>query len=206
MVGLVVLAVVAGLLTVALTAGDDDDGDAAEPVSPLTTLVAEPELEDEDDGEPSDVEEPGDSALGDVPSETTGPDGAETGDSVSVFDLEAGDCFDDPEATTGTLTDIPLLACDAPHDNEVFAIFDLAGGPSAPFPGATTVDRDAVEGCQGARFTTYVGRPFAESRFLVTTITPNRQSWEQVDDREVVCVLYDPALQPLEESAEGSDE
>ena len=191
-IGVVLLMAVVALVVVAVAARDDDDA-AIDELTPATTAA------------PDRGAEPGDSALEAPPTTEDAPAG-EPQETVSVFDLEAGDCFDDPEATSGTLSDLPLIACDTPHENEVFAVFDLPGGADAPFPGASAVDTGANDGCQGERFTAYVGVPFAQSRFLVTTITPNRESWEQVDDREVVCVLFDPELQPLEESAEGSAE
>lgn len=121
---------------------------------------------------------------------------------VSVFDLAAGICFDD-----GTVFDedeveqVPVVDCAAPHDNEIYAAFDL---PDGEFPGSDEVDELGNEGCLD-RFPAFVGIDYASSRYVVSTIYPTASSWED-GDREIICFLYDIDFAKLTGSAEGTAE
>ena len=39
----------------------------------------------------------------------------------SVFSLELGDCFDDPE-TFDEVSELDTIDCSEPHDNEIYAL------------------------------------------------------------------------------------
>lgn len=120
----------------------------------------------------------------------------------NVFSLEPGTCFDDVDAfyddESEGVSDVPTVDCAEPHDNEVFATYDL---PDGDFPGqeaiATTAEEECIE-----RFEDYVGIAYADSRFVSTHLIPTAQSWEG-GDREVVCFLYDIDYAKIEGSAEG---
>lgn len=122
----------------------------------------------------------------------------------NVFSLEPGTCFDDvaelAEEGGGEIGEVPVVDCRQPHDNEVFATFDLEGDT---FPGDDQVLQAAVDGCL-ARFGDYVGSEPGTSRYLVSHLVPTARTWDVNDDREVVCFLYDRQLEKLEGSAEGS--
>ncbi len=124
----------------------------------------------------------------------------------NVYDLQPGTCFDDVAALTeeggGEVGEVPVVDCDEPHDNEVFAVFDLDG---EDFPGVEEVGRLADEGCLD-RFEVYVGRDYDSSRFVSSHLVPTQQTWEASEDREVVCFLYDLEFAKIEGSAEGSAE
>lgn len=127
--------------------------------------------------------------------------------SGNVFSLDPGTCFDDVAQFTSAdggdeVEDVPVVDCAEPHDNEVFATFDLEGDT---FPGDEAIATRADQGCRD-RFEDYVGRDYASSRFVATHLVPTQQSWDARDDREVVCFLYDIDLAKLEGSAEGSGE
>jgi hypothetical protein len=151
--------------------------------------------------------EPGDSALEPTPTtETTvvQADPDDVGATISAFDLVPGDCFDEPE---GEFYDrVELLACDGPHDSEVFAVFTLEGDRTEPYPGDPVVEDDAYDACEGEHFREYVGVAYAQSRFVANIIAPTRETWVDLGDREVVCTLSNPNRQPLQESAAGSNE
>lgn len=121
--------------------------------------------------------------------------------SGNVFSLEVGDCFDDPSDTSGEISDVPIVECSEPHDNEVFAVFDI---PGDDFPGQSEVQEQADDGCLD-RFADYVGIDYAESRFIQTSLYPTEGSWDG-GDREVICFLYDIDLEKLEGSMAGSAE
>ena len=132
-------------------------------------------------------------------------DGASSGttvpDGVKVFDLEPGDCFQNPESTD--VSDVQKTACDEPHDAEVFAVYDLEFDRDADFPGASQVQSSAQEGCQ-ERFEEYVGQPYEDSPYFLSAIAPTQRTWEGRDDREVICSLITATGEQLEESLRDS--
>lgn len=116
----------------------------------------------------------------------------------NVFSLEAGDCFDDPEDATETIADLPLVDCDVPHDNEVYAVVEL---PDGAFPGDDAVHQRAETGCLDA-FEPYVDTPYEDSTLFATWLVPTERSWDD-GDRAAVCVLFDPDG-PLDTSMQGA--
>ena len=132
---------------------------------------------------------------------TDADDGVASQD-TGVFDLRPGTCFDD-----GTVFDadeveqVPVVPCDGPHDNEIFAAFDL---PDGEFPGDDAVFEQGEEGCL-ERFPDFVGIDYASSRYVVSTLYPTASSWDD-GDREVLCFLYDIDLEKLTGSAAGTAE
>jgi hypothetical protein len=118
----------------------------------------------------------------------------------NVFALEAGTCFDeqglDPDGAD--VSDVPIVECDDPHDNEVYAAFDLELAEYA----AAAVEEAAVDGCY-ERFESYVGRDYETSRLDFGTFTPTAASWRQ-GDREVACFLFDVDGEQLTGSARDS--
>lgn len=121
----------------------------------------------------------------------------ETAGDVRADRARVGDCFDDQsDAAVETL---PVVPCAEPHDNEIYEVFDL---PGDSWPGQEEVERMAAEGCLGP-FADYVGTSLAESSLEAFPITPSEQSWAENDDRQVLCVVTDPAAQ-LEGSVKRS--
>ena len=119
--------------------------------------------------------------------------------SGNVFELAVGDCFDDDSSTDTELSDVPIVDCAEPHDNEVFFTFELADGD---FPGDDAILGEAENRCLPA-FEEYVGRDYASSELDIFPITPTSGSWDN-GDREVICALYDLDLDKLTGSMQGS--
>lgn len=84
---------------------------------------------------------------------------SETGSEPS--DLKVGDCVLLPEAT--------VVGCSEPHAGEVVNVFSIKGDQ---YPGDDAVLREVDEGCPAIFTATY----------------PTRTSWNQLGDREVVCI------------------
>lgn len=126
---------------------------------------------------------------------TATPEDIGSGD---VFALEIGQCFDDPD-TSGTVTAVDMVGCNDPHDNEVYALFDL---PDGTFPGLSVVKEAAAEGCYDV-FESYVGLDYESSVFDFSSLSPTPNSWEN-GDREVVCIVYDLDLKKLTETVKDS--
>ncbi len=135
-----------------------------------------------------------------------GEDGAIEGEgSISAFDFEVGDCFDDPEdlelGTLSTAVDLAALPCDEPHDNEAFALIDLEGADDE-FPGVDTISEEGRELCL-AEFEPHVGIDHDTSALEFDAyLTPTEETWE-AGDREVVCAVYNGDLSPLTGSVKG---
>jgi hypothetical protein len=121
----------------------------------------------------------------------------EAGD-VRVDRVRVGDCFDDQDDES--VETLPVVPCAEAHDNEIYEVFDLTG---ESWPGLEEVQQRAAEGCLGP-FADYVGVSLAESSLDAFPITPSEASWTDHDDRQVLCVITDPAG-PSEGSVAGSD-
>lgn len=116
----------------------------------------------------------------------------------NVFSVDPGDCFDDPDTAADEISDVALVDCDDPHDNEVYAVAELEDGD---YPGDEAVLTRAQDICLDA-FEPYVAEPYATSELFATWIVPTEGSWSD-GDRDVVCVLFD-ADGPLEGSMRDS--
>jgi hypothetical protein len=127
-------------------------------------------------------------------------------ETISPFDLEVGDCFDDPpsvgsESELTEVSEVARVQCRAPHDNEVFALVEVADADE--FPGDDAVREEGNELCL-PEFEAFVGRSYFSSTLdFDPYFTPTEETWA-VGDREIVCALYDGALEPLVGSMEGS--
>ena len=111
--------------------------------------------------------------------------------SGNVFELKVGECFDDPE-NMDQVSDVELIDCEQPHDNEVYALFDM---PEGDFPGVSVVEAAALEGCYDA-FEPYVGIDYASSVLDFNWLSPTPSSWE-AGDQEIICIAYDLDLKKL---------
>jgi hypothetical protein len=118
---------------------------------------------------------------------------------VDAFDIRLGDCFNDGSAS-GEITSIDGVPCSEPHDNEVFALVNLT---QSSFPGDEAMEALAFETCL-KKFEAFVGKDYESSQLDIFPIYPTRQSWNELDDREVVCALYDLDLKKLAGSMRGS--
>jgi Septum formation len=121
----------------------------------------------------------------------------EAGD-LRVDKVRAGDCFDDSDEES--VETLPVVPCAEAHDNEIYEVFDLSG---ESWPGLTEVQHAAAEGCLGP-FAEYVGVSLAESVLDAYPITPSEESWNEHDDRTVLCGVTGPDG-PVEGSLAGSE-
>lgn len=116
------------------------------------------------------------------------------------FGLEAGDCFDDTAMGINEVTEVTEVPCLLPHDNEVYALFELTPGA---FPGDEEVEASATLGCY-ERFSEAIGKSYEESELDFLAMHPTEASWTQISDREVVCLAYHMEYQKLTGSVLGS--
>lgn len=121
--------------------------------------------------------------------------------SQDVATADVGECFERPE-DTDSIADFDTVDCDEAHFGEVFHKFDI---PGDDYPGDEAVGQQAEENCIAA-FEEYVGVPFAESIYQIFPITPTEETWNEADDREVICVLTSADQSDLTGSKEGANE
>lgn len=122
--------------------------------------------------------------------------------SVDAFDLRVGDCFDMGSITAGEGSEVgslPGVPCADPHDNEVYATFDLT---VSEMPDEEELWIMSFDGCE-ARFADFVGLDYESSSLDIRALYPTTDSWTQRGDREVVCALFDMNDQKLVGSARG---
>ena len=104
---------------------------------------------------------------------------------VGAFRLQVGDCLSG--AGIGEVESVQGVPCDDEHELEVYHAFDLPEGDGS-YPGATTVDDLSTNGCYDA-FSAFVGLGYEESIYDFTSLQPTSASWDQLDDREVLCLI-----------------
>jgi hypothetical protein len=106
-----------------------------------------------------------------------------SGGTVSAFEVQVGDCSN-AELKEETV-DIAVVPCIEPHSHEAYF---TAEHPDGPYPGATALEVFAEQQCVGA-FADYVGIEVAESRFYFTYLYPSVSTWNDKQDRQVVCFV-----------------
>jgi hypothetical protein len=116
------------------------------------------------------------SALG-----SDAPAGA--GDVVSVGDLAVGDCFRMGDGQT--VSDVKVVACDQPHDAQVYAVVPL--GLSGPYPGTDAVSAAADEACQAAQ-SVLSDDVYDAVGVYPGVFYPLEQNWD-ADDRTAQCTV-----------------
>lgn len=121
---------------------------------------------------------------------------------IGAFQLRDGDCFNDAGYSfvgEEEISSLPGVPCSEPHDNEVYAVFDvdLTSYPSSE----DAMFEHALEECLD-RFPGFVGIEYESSELDILTLYPTTESWRH-NDREVVCAVYDMSATQLVGSARG---
>ncbi len=119
----------------------------------------------------------------------------------NVFDIGVGDCFNYEESEE--ISDVELIQCDDPHQREVYAVVSIEVAAGLAYPGDSRVGEVAWNLCL-ERFDEFVGTPYFDSVLDIETFLPTRDSWEDIDDREVTCLLYDIEDLYMEGTMRGS--
>lgn len=120
---------------------------------------------------------------------------AETGevteevDNADVFAIRVGDCLNTSDLdTTDEVSDVPVVPCSDPHEDEVYHAYTLEDGE---YPGEEAIVADADTTCV-AEFATFIGLAYEQSVLDYWPMYPTAGSWEN-GDREVLCVAWDPS-------------
>ena len=102
---------------------------------------------------------------------------------VGAFRIQLGDCLNG--ATTGLIESMEGVPCSAPHDVEVYHAFNL---PDGPYPGDASISQSVGDACYDA-FEPFVGHDYETSIYDISSLSPTLGSWNELDDREVLCLM-----------------
>lgn len=106
---------------------------------------------------------------------------------LGAFAIEVGDCLNLPSEEDFEVQSVEGVPCTQAHSSQAYAIFDLTGFSDA-YPGLAAFEEQAYEGCY-ERFQSFVGIPFEQSELYLGYLWPTEDSWADLDDREIVCLL-----------------
>ncbi|MFJ4037051.1 septum formation family protein [Microbacterium sp. NPDC090007] len=112
--------------------------------------------------------------------------------------LTVGACLD--SLPGGVIAAGNVVDCAAPHAFEIFAGFDVPD--AAAFPGDPAIEEAAFAGCEAA-YPGYVGASYNDSTLNYYFVGPTEQTWAS-GDREISCLLFDPATELTTGSLAGS--
>jgi len=111
--------------------------------------------------------------------------------SRSVFAVKPGECFQAPGKVRAELSSITRTPCDQPHSQEAYAIVAYqvpAGASPDVYPGNAALTNFAQGKC-AQLFGSYVGVDYLDSKLFFTFLLPSARSWQQENDRNVVCFV-----------------
>ncbi|WP_157083929.1 septum formation family protein [Millisia brevis] len=132
-------------------------------------------------------------------STTTAPSTTVTGQDTDIFAIRVGDCLTQ-EVGSGTTSSTEIIPCSEPHSGEIYASFNSS---AATFPGTDAMNSEAEDGCV-VRFTDFVGIPWQQSTLAISYFVPTNDSWDLANDREILCIIEDPAG-PTSGTLQGSN-
>jgi hypothetical protein len=120
-----------------------------------------------------------------------------SGEGTSVGDLAVGQC------ATGDVdrARVTVVACEEPHDAEVFALPAHPAAPGDPYPGLDALAAFAAEQCQPA-LEAYAG-PAAVDALGVVSYRPTEAAWA-AGERRVVCAVVRGDDGPLTGTVQGA--
>ncbi|WP_420112009.1 septum formation family protein [Pseudactinotalea sp.] len=109
-----------------------------------------------------------------------------TNSGTGLVSAEVGACTTTDVMDNSSVSTLPLMDCSYEHDAQVIGLFDVEGDE---YPGVATVRADARAGCEEA-FEDFVGIAVADSDLELWHISPTEGTWDNNDDREVICIAY----------------
>ena len=118
---------------------------------------------------------------------------------IPAKDLVVGSCISDANTTTGDVTTFDAIACDKPHDGEVYTIIELEG---KLYPGLKAVTGKGQRGCRARLRRQLTAKAYRDRLLGYKYVYPTKQSWVQ-GDREVTCLatFRKPRAKKLEQRA-----
>jgi hypothetical protein len=121
---------------------------------------------------------------------------------VAANDLEVGDCVKDEETLNSA--DVESSDCEEDHVFELIGKFDV--DDEDEYPGEAALTEEGTTRCQGDIFEEYVGVPYAESaEVYASAVPPSEETWNDADDRTILCFAHTQDLAETTGSVEGSE-
>lgn len=129
---------------------------------------------------------------------------------VNVAPRGPGTCLDFGDEVGAEVTELPVVECAEPHSHEIFSVVisqPCRGVPSNQcsedvYPGFDALEAEAQARCLG-EFESYVGISAFDSELFYSWLVPTLTSWDQDDDREIICVVGEDNAAPLVGSVRG---
>lgn len=114
------------------------------------------------------------------------------GRTVQATDLQVGDCYNKPDATSATTDNdgkrqvgsVEVVDCEVPHQHEVYNNYKIT---LPTLPDSDTMQSEIQTACYSS-FEDYVGKSYEKSRYEATALIPNSDSWAQ-GNRTITCTL-----------------
>jgi hypothetical protein len=125
------------------------------------------------------------------------------GDPVTRYQLVVGDCFNRYES----IDVITRVACDGPHDAEMFHYETHPAPFGEPYPNDREMQKYALAVCY-AQFESFTGGLYELSRLDIGVITPTKENFEDAKARfrGIACYVTDQAGEPLVLTMRGRGE
>lgn len=101
--------------------------------------------------------------------------------------VDEGQCFDNPDGRSEIVTNVDIVDCDDPHDNEMYAV--VAYPDQGSHPGDDVIRDFADETCI-QRFEEFVGFDYLASELDLGYFWPTDESWD-AGDRTVQCFVFE---------------
>lgn len=118
---------------------------------------------------------------------------------INVAPRGPGTCLDFGDEVGAEVTELPVVDCAQPHSHEIFSV---VLSPEDVYPGFDALEGEAQARCLGA-FEDYVGISAFDSELFYSWLVPTLTSWDQEDDREIICVAGEGNGAPLTGSVRG---
>lgn len=108
---------------------------------------------------------------------------------IGVFRIRTGDCLLLPGELASQVETLEAIPCTEPHSGEVLTTTTIPGSNDAEFPGLDAVIDQAEQDCL-REFEAITGNDFmTDPDWDMTFLYPTQESWDQLDDREIVCIV-----------------
>ena len=99
------------------------------------------------------------------------------------------------------VTELPVVPCEDPHTHEIYSLPVVED--EDVYPGLEALEEFGLTECLAA-FEGYVGISAFDSALFYSWIVPTLTSWDQEDDRQVICVIGNANGAPLVGSVQNS--
>ena len=125
---------------------------------------------------------------------------------ADAFEILKGDCIDlvaldgygdTAEGEDFEVETVPVVPCAEEHTGEVYAELVMKGDK---YPGDKGISRKFEQWCH-AEFEKFVGLSYDESVYGYTGFYPTEDTWEQLDDRTLQCIIS--STEPVTGSLKG---